>query len=86
MKKTILLPLALVSAVAVLSGCATQKTRTGHHTNVLFGFVTVDKGGFQPAPINTVSELNTNEIFGNAGKVSGTQVKVAWGAITVNDY
>ncbi|AKC83568.1 hypothetical protein IMCC26134_13710 [Verrucomicrobia bacterium IMCC26134] len=86
MKKKLLLPLVLVSAVAILSGCATQKTRTGRSTNVLFGLVTVDKGGFQPAPINTALELNTNQVSGNAGKVSGTQVKIAWGAFTINDY
>ena len=86
MKKKFLLPLVLVSAVALLSGCATQKTRTGRSTNVLFGLVTVDKGNFQPSPINTTLELNTNQVVGNSGKVSGTQVKLAWGAVTINDY
>jgi hypothetical protein len=86
MKKTILLPLVLVSAAAILSGCATQKTRTGRTTNVLFGLVTVDKGGYQPTPIVVASDFNSNEYFGNAGKVSGTQVKLAWGAFSLNDY
>ncbi len=86
MKKSILLPLVLVSAAAILSGCATQKTRTGRNTNLLFGLVTVDKGGYQPAPINSALVLNSNDVVGNAGKVSGTQVKLGWGVLTVNDY
>ncbi len=86
MKKTTLLPLVLVSAAAILSGCATQKTRTGSTTNVLFGLVTVDKGGFQPAPIAVVSDFNSNQYLGNSGKVSGTQVKLAWGVFSLNDY
>jgi hypothetical protein len=86
MKKTIFLPFVLIATAAILSGCATQKTSAGRHTNLLFGLVTVDKGGYQPAPAVTASELNTNEIIGNAGRLSGTQVKLAWGAITVNDY
>jgi hypothetical protein len=86
MKKTILLPLALVSVAAILSGCATQKTRTGSTTNVLFGLVTVDKGGYQPAPIVVVSDFNSNQYLGNSGKVSGTQVKLAWGVFSLNDY
>jgi predicted small secreted protein len=86
MKKTFILPLTLVVAVAILSGCATQKTRTGKKTSVLGGFVTVEKNEFQPVPITSAFVINTNETFGNAGKVSGTQVKIAWGSITLNDY
>jgi len=86
MKKKTLLPLALVALVASLSGCATQKTRTGSHTNVLFGLVTVERGAYQSFPITTPVEVNSNELVGNAGKVSGTQTKLAWGAVTINDY
>lgn len=86
MKKSLLLPLALVTVVAVLSGCATQKTRTGRNTNLLFGAITIEKGAYQPTPVGTASEANFNEILGNAGKVSGTQVKLGWGAVTINDY
>ena len=36
-------------------------------------------------PVNTI-DVNSNESFGNAGKVSGTQTKLFWGVITNNDY
>ena len=83
MKKA-LLPLTVLVAVAVLSGCAHQKTRSGSRTNVLGGLVEVERGAYQPAPIASV-DVNTNELVGNAGKPSGTQVKLLWGAITAND-
>jgi hypothetical protein len=85
MNKKVLLPLALISAVAVLSGCAHQKTRTGTRTNVLGGLVKIDKGDYQPAA-HTSLPLNTNELAGNSGKVSGTQVQVLWGLFSANDY
>lgn len=85
MNKKALLPLALIAAAAVFTGCAHQKTRTGSHTNILGGLVEIDKGSYQPAPVTSV-DLNTNEIVGNAGKPSGTQVKLAWGLFSTNDY
>jgi hypothetical protein len=85
MNKKALLPLTLIVAAAVLSGCAHQKTRTGSRTNVLGGLVKIDKGDYQPAAY-TSFPLNTNESFGNSGKVSGTQVKVLWGLFSANDY
>ncbi len=84
MKKA-LLPLTVLVAVAVLSGCAHQKTRSGSRTNVLGGLVEIERGAYQPAPIASV-DVNTNEMVGNAGKPSGTQVKILWGALTANDY
>jgi hypothetical protein len=80
-----LLPLALVLAAASLTGCATQTTRTGSKSNYGLGLVQIERGNFQPAPINS-ADLNTNETFGDAGKVSGTQTKILWGAFTFNDY
>lgn len=85
MNKKAFLPLALIAAAAILSGCAHQKTRTGSRTNVLGGLVEVEKGAYQPAPITSI-DFNTNENFGNAGKPSGTQVKVLWGLFSTNDY
>jgi hypothetical protein len=84
MKKA-LLPLTVLAAAAILTGCAHQKTRSGSRTNVLGGLVHVERGAYQPAPIASV-DANTNEMVGNAGKPSGTQVKLLWGAITTNDY
>lgn len=84
MKKA-LLPLTVLVAVAVLSGCAHQKTRAGSRTSVLGGLVEVERGAYQPAPIASV-DVNTNDMVGNAGKPSGTQVKILWGALTANDY
>ncbi len=85
MNKSVLLPLALVSIVAFASGCATQKTRTGSTTSVLGGFVTIERGAYQPAEAAT-AEINTNAIAGDKGKVSGKQVRIAWGAITATEY
>lgn len=84
MKKA-LLPLTVLVAVAVLSGCAHQKTRSGSRTNVLGGLVEIERGAYQPAPVASV-DVNTNELVGNSGKPSGTQVKILWGALTANDY
>lgn len=85
MNKKALLPLALLASVAVLSGCAHQKTRNGSHTNILGGLVDIEKGAYQPAPRTSV-DTNVNELVGDAGNVSGTQVKVLWGLFTTNDY
>lgn len=85
MNKKALLPLALISVAAVLSGCAHQNTRTGSRTNILGGLVEVEKGAYQPAPIVSI-DGNSNELIGDAGKPSGTQVKVLWGVFSNNDY
>jgi hypothetical protein len=85
MKTKTLLPLALVIAAAALTGCAHQKTQTGSKTNILFGLVEVERGAYASAAVNTI-DVNSNESFGDAGKVSGTQTKILWGAITNNDY
>jgi hypothetical protein len=84
MKKAIF-PLAVLFAASVFSGCAHQNTRTGSRTNVLGGLVQVERGAYQPAAAATI-DVNTNELIGNMGKPSGTQVKLLWGAITANDY
>ncbi len=80
------LPLALIVIVASLSGCAHQTTRTGSKTNLLFGLVEIERGAYQPTPVNSLVATNSNELIGNAGKPSGTQTKIAWGLITNNDY
>ncbi len=85
MNKKVLLPLALVSIAALASGCATQKTRSGSTTNILGGLVTIERGAYQPAPAATL-EINTNQVYGDAGKPSDTQVRIGWGAITATDY
>jgi hypothetical protein len=85
MNKKALLPLALIAAAAVLSGCAHQKTRSGSRTNILGGLVEIEKGAYQPAPATSING-NSNELYGDSGKPSGTQVKVGWGAISTNDY
>jgi hypothetical protein len=85
MKKKALLPLALLLVAAAFSGCAHQNTRTGSRTNILGGLVNVESGTYQPAPINSVT-LNTNELVGDIGKPSGTQVGILWGLFTANDY
>lgn len=85
MNKKALLPLALLTAAAILSGCAHQTTRAGSRTNVLGGLVAVEKGAYQPAA-HTSFDVDTNELVGDAGKPSGTQVKLFWGLITANDY
>lgn len=85
MNKKALLPLALIAAAAILTGCAHQKTRTGSRTNILGGLVEVEKGAYQPAPHASI-DGNSNELVGDAGKPSGTQVKILWGTFTTNDY
>ena len=85
MNKKVLLPLTLVTLAAVLTGCAHQTTRTGSRTNILGGLVEVERGAYQPAPINSI-DGNTNQLLGDAGKVSGTQVKTFWGLLSANDY
>ncbi len=79
------LPLALILVAASLTGCAHQTTRTGSKTNILFGLVEIERGAYQPAPVNSF-DTNSNDLIGNAGKPSGTQTKIAWGLITNNDY
>ncbi len=85
MNKKALLPLALIATAAVFTGCAHQKTRTGSSTSVLGGLVEVEKGAYQPAPRTSI-DANVNELAGDAGDVSGTQVKVFWGLFSANDY
>lgn len=85
MNKKALLPLALVLVAASFTGCAHQTTRTGSKTNVLGGLVTVERGAYQPAAMTSV-EVNTNDLVGDSGKVSGTQVNIGWGLITSTDY
>ncbi len=85
MNKKALLPLALIVLAASFTGCAHQTTRTGSKSNYAFGIVEVERGAYQPAPVNSIG-TNVNELVGNAGKVSGTQTKVLWGLFTFNDY
>ncbi len=85
MKSKALLFIGLCAALATLSGCATQTTRTGKNTNILGGLVTVKTGYFQTAKPATI-EGNTNELWGDMGNPSGTQVTLGWGLITSNDY
>ena len=85
MNKKALLPLALIVFAAGFTGCAHQTTRTGSKANYGFGLVEVERGAYQPAPV-TSTDINVNEYFGNAGKVSGVQTKILWGLITLNDY
>ena len=85
MNKKAHLPLALITATAVFTGCAHQKTHTGSHTRVLGGLVEVEKGAYQPAPRTSI-DGNVNELVGDVGDPSGTQVKVLWGLFTANDY
>lgn len=85
MKTKTLLPLALVTVAAALTGCSTQTTQTGSKANILFGLVEIERGAYASAPVNTI-DFNTNDTIGDSGKVSGTQTKIAWGIITNNDY
>ncbi|MEN9840389.1 MAG: hypothetical protein RL376_189 [Verrucomicrobiota bacterium] len=85
MKTKVLLPLALIFVAATFTGCAHQTTRTGSKTNILFGLVEVERGAYQPAPVNSL-DGSTNDLFGNSAKPSGTQTKIAWGLFTNNDY
>lgn len=85
MNKKAILPLSLLIAAASLSGCAHQTSGRITHSNYLFGVVEITRGAYQPAPITSI-DGNSNELIGNAGDVSGTQVKFAWGAFSTNDY
>lgn len=85
MNKKALLPLALVLVAASFTGCSHQTTRGGSKSNYAFGLVEVEHGAYQPANPNSV-DVNTNQYFGDAGVVSGTQTKILWGAFTFNDY
>ncbi|MDR1281065.1 MAG: hypothetical protein LBK99_09615 [Opitutaceae bacterium] len=85
MKSKALLSLGLCIAIVSLSGCATQQTRTGRTTDVLGGLVTVKTGYWQSASPTTI-DANVNELWGDMGNPSGTQVSLGWGLITANDY
>lgn len=85
MNKKALLPLALLASVAVLTGCAHQKTRTGSRTNILGGLVEIKKGSYQPPAINSIN-ADVNELYGDAGQPSGTEVKVFWGLFDNTNY
>ncbi len=85
MNKKAFLPLTLIVAVATLSGCAHQTAGRLTHSSYLFGLVEVTRGAYQPAPSTSI-DGNSNELIGNSGDVSGTQVKLAWGTFSTNDY
>ncbi len=85
MNKKALLPLSLIVAAAALSGCAHQTAGRLSHSSYLFGLVEVTRGAYQPAASTSV-DGNSNELIGDSGNVSGTQVKIGWGALTTNDY
>lgn len=85
MNKKALLPLSLIVVAAGLSGCAHQTSGRFSHSSYLFGLVEVTRGAYQPASSTSI-DGNSNELIGNSGDVSGTQVKLAWGALSTNDY
>lgn len=85
MNKKVLLPLALLVAASSFSGCAHQTSGRMTRSSYAFGLVEIDRGAFQPAPAVSL-DANVNEYLGNAGSVSGTQTRIAWGLITTNDY
>jgi hypothetical protein len=85
MNKKSILPLALFTSLAFLSGCAHQTTRTGGKTTILGGVVEIERGAYQPASIHSI-DASSNDLYGNAGKLPGTQTKILWGLITTSDY
>lgn len=85
MNKKALLPLALTVLIAGLTGCSHQTTRAGSKSNYGLGLVQIERGSFQPAPVIS-ADMDTNQNFGDAGKVSGTQTKILWGLFSFNDY
>ena len=85
MNKKALLPLSLIVLAAGFTGCAHQTSRTGSKSTYGMGLVEVERGAYQPAPITSV-DVNTNDYFGDSGKISGTQTKIFWGLLSFNDY
>ena len=85
MNKKALPPLALILVAASLVGCSHQKSQTGSRSSYGMGLVEIERGAYQPAGSVSV-DINTNENFGDSGKVSGVQTKVLWGLFTFNDY
>jgi hypothetical protein len=86
MNKKALTPLVLIVLAAAFTGCSHQKTSaTGTRSSYLLGAVEIEHGAFRSAPVNGV-DFNTNNSFGDSGKVSGTQTRIGWGALTFTDY
>jgi hypothetical protein len=76
---------ALLSLVAVMSGCATRNTSSGgKETTLLAGAVTVATDSFQPPNPATV-DMDTSKIIGKNGP-SGKKISVLWGLFTLHDY
>lgn len=82
MKRLIPCLIALVVACAV-TGCATQKTKTGRDTNLLGGLARVDSGAYQAASPTTVG-MDVSDAVGR-NNPSGTKVSLLWGLFTFTD-
>jgi len=84
MKSTLQLA-ALLSVLALVSGCATRKTSSGgKETSVLGGAVTVATDSFQPTNPATI-DADTSKIVGKNGP-SGKKTTLFWGLLTLHDY
>ena len=73
---------ALAAALVVLSGCATQKTKTGRNVSFLGGLVDVKSGSYQSAPATTL-EVDGNMV--GRSNPGGTKTSILWGLFTVTN-
>ena len=73
---------ALAAALVVLSGCATQKTKTGRNVSVLGGLIDVKSGSYQSASPTTI-DVDGNMVGRN--NPGGTKTSLLWGLFTVTN-
>lgn len=73
---------AVATAMAVLSGCATQKTTTGRNVSVLGGLVDVKTGSYQSA---SATSLDLNGSMAGRNNPGGTKTSLLWGLFTVTN-
>lgn len=75
-----------VTALSLLSGCATRNTvGGGKETTVLGGAVTVSTGSFEQPVSTAVGVVDTTK-FKPSGQPSGTKTSLLWGLLTFTDY
>ena len=79
----LVLMLLIVGLAIGFLGCASHPQGTGQTANFL-GLVTVTDSSFEPANQTTVS-ISSKEI-GMDEDLSGRQVELLWGLITLTDY
>lgn len=75
-----------ITALSLLSGCATRNTAGGgKETTVLGGAVTVTTRSFEKPAATAVGEVDTTK-FKPSAQPTGAKTSLLWGLLTFRDY